>query len=104
MLSDLKIAQQAALKHIFEIADQMGSDPIELARLLALVNVAMADAAISTAIPSGLWATSKIQRPRTSKRPGTYASAKLGGIQGPKGPNGGGRALSVPSATQALVH
>ena len=30
-----------------EIADQIGSDPIELARLLALVNVAMADAAIS---------------------------------------------------------
>lgn len=30
-----------------EIADQMGSDEVELARLLALVNVAMADAAIS---------------------------------------------------------
>jgi hypothetical protein len=30
-----------------EIADQMGSDQVELARLLALVNVAMADAAIA---------------------------------------------------------
>ena len=33
-----------------------------------------------------------------------YASAKLGGSHGPTGPNGGGRALRVPSATQALPH
>jgi hypothetical protein len=30
-----------------QIADQMGSDVVELARLLALVNVAMADAGIA---------------------------------------------------------